>query len=267
MTVRNGSGDVVKTFTSWSPSGLGSGAWDGKNASGAFVPDGSYTVTAVPRNRGGSEGNDQSVDVDVFTTMRTPAVSPSLFFARDGDNLARTANLSVNLQSPATFWWKISDKDGNVVRTFVNGVSTAAGQQTVQWDGKDAAGAYVPDDTYYSVMTTATDAGTYFHSLPLDLKAFRLTTAVATPFVRGTKAKFFVYTAEPLLAKPKVKVFAPGLLPKTYSTSLIAGGGGYFVTVTFPATAGAGNIQLRVQGTDTGAGAMLQYTDYFFPLQ
>lgn len=265
MTVRNSSGNVVRTFTSWSPSGAGTGAWDGKNGSGAFVPDGSYTITAVPRNRGGAEGNTQNVDVDVFTTMRAPAVTPNLFYAVDGDSLARTTTLAVNLQSSATFWWKISDEDGNVVRTFVNGVNTSAGQQTMQWDGKDTSGAFVPEGTYYSVMTTATGAGTYFHSLPVDVKAFRLTTAVATPFVRGAKAKFVINSAEAITGKVKVKVFSPGLLPKTLSAKAIAGGGGYTVTVTFPATAGAGTIQLRVQGTDTGA--QFQFTDYFFPLQ
>ena len=267
MTVKNKSGAVVRTFTSWSPGGAGAGTWDGQANGGAFVPDGRYTITAVPRNRGGTEGNTQSVDVDVFTTMRAPTVAPNLFYAADGDSLARTTTLAVNLQSSATFWWKVSDNDGKVVRTFVNGASTSAGPQTMQWDGKNTAGAFVPDGTYYSVMTVATSAGLYFHSLPVDVRAFKLTTTVATPFVRGTKAKFFVYTAEPLLAKPKVKVFAPGVAVKTYSTSVIAGGGGWFVTVTFPATATAGTVQLRVQGTDTGAGAVLQFSDYYFPLQ
>ncbi|MGI8928260.1 MAG: FlgD immunoglobulin-like domain containing protein, partial [Candidatus Limnocylindrales bacterium] len=233
MTVRNGSGNVVKTFTSWSPGGPSSSAWDGKNAAGAFVPDGSYTVTAVPRNRGGTEGNTQSLDVDVFTTMRTPAVTPSLFFARDGDNLARTTTLAVNLQSAATFWWKIADANGNVVRTFVNGVNTAAGQQTVQWDGKDSSGAFVPDGTYYSVTTTMTDAGTYFHSLPVDVKAFRLTSVAAAPFVRGTKTKFFIASAETLTGKPKLRVTFPGLAPKTIY-SYVQAGGGWYATVTFP---------------------------------
>jgi len=267
MTVKNKSGAVVRTFTSWSPGGAGAGTWDGQASGGAFVPDGRYTITAVPRNRGGTEGNTQSVDVDVFTTMRAPTVAPNLFYAADGDSLARTTTLAVNLQSSATFWWKVSDNDGKVVRTFVNGASTSAGPQTMQWDGKNTAGAFVRDGTYYSVMTVATSAGTYFHSLPVDVRAFKLTTTVATPFVRGTKAKFFVYTAEPLLAKPKVKVFAPGVAVKTYSTSVIAGGGGWFVTVTFPATATAGTVQLRVQGTDTAAGAVLQFSDYYFPLQ
>ncbi len=265
VEVENASGNVVRTLSAWSPGGNGSATWNGKNNSGSYVADGTYTITATPHNRAGTEGNQESVDVDVMTTMRSPAVTPNLFYPADGDNLARTSTLSVNLQSAATFWWKIADKNGNVVRTFVNGVNTSAGLQSLQWDGKDSAGAFVPTGTYYSVTTTTTAAGTYFHSLPVDVRAFKLTTAVPTPFVRGTKAKFFVYTAEPLAAKPKVKVFAPGLAVKTYGVKPIAGGGGYFVTINFPAGASAGTIQLRVQGTDTGA--QFQMTDYYFPLQ
>lgn len=265
MEVENASGNVVRTLSTWSTGGNGSTPWDGKNSAGANVADGTYTVTATPRNRAGTTGNERTLEVKVMTTMRSPSVSPNLFYAADGDTLARTTTLSVNLQAPATFWWKIADQNGNVVRTFVNGGSTAPGPQSFQWDGKDNAGANVPDGTYYSVTTTATSAGTYFHSLPVDVGAFRLTTTVPAPFVRATKAKFFVYTAEALTGKPKVKVFAPGLAPKTYRTSVIAGGGGYVVTIKFPAIASAGTIQLRVQGTDTGA--QFQFTDYFFQLQ
>jgi len=264
MTVRNGSGNVVKTFTSWSPGGAGSAAWDGKNAAGAFVPDGSYTVTAVPRNRGGTEGNTQSLDVDVFTTMRTPAVTPNIFYPTDNDNLARTTTLAVNLQSAATFWWKMADKNGNVVRTFVNGVNTAPGQQTLQWDGRDSAGAFVPDGTYYSVTTTTTDAGTYFHSLPVDVKAFRLTSAAVAPYVRGTKTKFFIATAEALTGKPKLRVTFPGLAPKTVYSYVLATGG-WYATVSFPLTATAGTVQIRVNGVDSTG--LAQWTDYAFPLQ
>jgi flagellar hook assembly protein FlgD len=264
MEVKNQAGDVVRNLSAWSPGGSGSGSWNGKNSAGSYVPDGVYSVRATPHNRAGTEGNTQSVDVSVFTTMRSPSVSPAHFYAADGDNLARTTNLSVNLQSPATFWWKVTDKNGNVVRTFVNGVSTAAGQQSFQWDGKDNAGANVPDGTFYSVMTTTTSAGTYFHSLPIDVRAFRLTTSAVAPFVRGTKVKFFVYSAEPLSARPKVKVTVPGLLVKTYSTSAVTGGG-YSVAVTFPTTGQAGTVQFRVQGSDTAY--QFQYSDFAFQLQ
>src|SRR4030095_5841832 len=111
---------------------------------------------------------------------KTPAVSPPLFYPQDGDNMSKTTTLSVNLQSQATFWWKVADKNGNVVRTFVNG-TTASGPQSVQWDGKDNNGNYVADGTYYSVTTTQTSAGTYFHSVPVDVRAFRMTTANAIP--------------------------------------------------------------------------------------
>jgi flagellar hook assembly protein FlgD len=266
MEVKNQSGDVVRNLTAWSPGGPGSGTWNGKNNAGSYVPDGVYTVRATPHNRAGTEGNSDSVDVNVFTTMRSPSVSPAHFYAADGDGMARTTTLSVNLQSPATFWWKVSDKNGNVVRTFVNGVSTGAGQQSFQWDGKDSAGAYVPDGTYYSVTTTTTSAGTYFHSLPVDVRAFRLTTASVAPFVRGTKVKFVVYTAEPLSARPKVKVTAPGLLAKTYSTTAVKNTpGAYSVTVTFATTGQAGTVQFRVQGTDTGT--QFQYSDFAYQLQ
>ncbi len=262
MVVRNGSGNVVRTVKGWSPGGPGSATWNGKDGGGSTVPDGTYTVTATPHNRSGVEGNSQSTDVSVFTTQKSPAVSPLMFYPSDLDGMSKTTTLSVTLQSQATFWWKVADKNGNVVRTFVNGTS-ANGAQSVQWDGKDNNGNFVADGTYYSVTTTQTSAGTYFQSVPVDVRAFRMTTANAVPFQRGFKAKFTVYTAEPLSARPKVKAWVPGLLVKTYSTTSVTGG--YSVTVSFPATAQAGQVQLRVQGTDTGA--QFQYTDYYFPLQ
>jgi flagellar hook assembly protein FlgD len=264
MVVRNGNGDVVRNLTGWSPGGTGSTNWDGKNSSGQYVADGEFSVTATPRNRAGAEGNTRTTDVNVFTTMKSPSVAPAHFYASDGDSLATKSDLKVTLQSPAKFWWKIADKDGNVVRTFANGADTGAGQQTATWDGKDNKGNYVADGTYYSVATTETSAGTYYHSLPIDMKAFRLTTAAAMPFKRGTKVKFMVYTAEPLSARPKVKVWWPGMDLKTYSTSKVAAGQ-YSVGITMPAGAQAGQVKFRVQGTDSGA--RFQYTDYFLQLQ
>ena len=264
MTVENASGNVVRALTAWSPGGNGTATWDGKNSGGSYVADGRYTVTAVPRNRAGTEGDDEIVDVDVMTTMRAPSVTPNLFYPTDNDNLARTTNLSVNLQSAATFWWKIADKNGNVVRTFVNGVNTGSGQQTIQWDGRDGAGAFVPDGTYYSVTTTATSAGTYFHSLPVDVRAFRLTSVAAAPFVRGTKTKFFIASAETLTGKPKLRVTFPGLAAKTIY-SYVQAGGGWYATVNFPLAATPGTMQVRVNGTDSTG--LAQWTDYSFQLQ
>jgi flagellar hook assembly protein FlgD len=265
LSIKNEGGDVVKTLSAWSPGGTGSTSWNGKDASGNYVADGTYTVTATPRNRAGNTGDSQSVDVAVMTTMRSPSVAPNLFYPADGDSLAQSTTLSVTLQAAATFWWKIADKNGNVVRTFVNGVSTSPGLQTLQWDGRDTNGAFVPDGTYYSVTTTATSAGTYFHSLPIDVKAFRMTSALSAPFTRGTKSKFFITSAEPLTgtSKPKLRVTSPGLAAKTvYSYKYAAGG--WYATVSFPATAQAGTMTIVVMGTDSQAHP--QQTTYTYQL-
>jgi flagellar hook assembly protein FlgD len=265
--VRNSSNDVVRNFTSWSRAGVGTATWDGKNDAGNWVSDGNYTVHATPRNRGGEEGATRNVDAKVLTTMRAPTVSPYMFYAADGDNLSPTTTFSVNMESPATFSWKVVDGNNNVVKTKNNNTSVGAGQQTWQWDGRNEAGAFVPDGTYYTVMTAATSAGTYSHTLPVEARAFRLVRPATGPVVRGVKVKYFMYAAELMsttVVKPKLRVYAPGLAVKVWSTYKQADGG-FYANVTVPLTAGTGTVQFRVQGTDRNG--VVQYTDYFFPLQ
>ena len=264
FVVRNASGDAVRRFSTWSPAGNGSATWDGKNDAGGWVGDGQYTVTGVPRNRAGEEGTARTINVKVLTTMRAPSVSPAHFYAADGDALAPTTNLSVSLEQPATFTWKIVDANNNAVRTKVSNAEANAGLQTWTWDGRNDAGGYVPDGTYYSVMTAATSAGAYSHRLPVDVRAFRLTTAASAPFTRGTQTKVVVFSAEKLSSKPKIKVWVPGLTALTYGTYSQAGGS-YYVTVKFPATAQPGTVRMNVFGLD-GAGQR-QSTDYYFELK
>jgi flagellar hook assembly protein FlgD len=262
--VRHSSGNVVRTFTSWSPGGTGSATWDGRRDDGDMVNDGNFTITAKPRNRAGEEGATSTVNVKVLTTMRAPSATPSLFFASDGDSLASATSMSVNLTQAATFSWKLVDGAGDTVRSNMNNVNVGAGLQTWNWDGRDGSGAFVPDGTYYSVMTATTAAGTYSHSVPVEMRAFTLTSTVPGPVQRGVKVKYLISSAEPLTGKPKVRVFAPGLAVKVWTTAKVAGGG-FQVSIKVGAAAQAGTVQMRVQGTDsTGA---VQYTDYFFPLQ
>jgi len=265
--VRNSSDAVVRTFSSWSPAGAGTATWDGKRDDGAWVSDGSFSVRATPRSRSGEQGATKTIDVKVLTTMRAPAVSPQLFYAADGDALAPTSNMSVTLTAAATFSWKVVDGAGNLVRTNVNNVNAGAGQQTWAWNGRNNAGAYVPDGSYFSVMTTTTAAGTYSHSLPVEVRAFTLSSAVPAPVVRGVKVRYTIYSAELLstsMVKPKVRVYAPGLKVKVWGTYKQADGG-FYTNIKVPLTAGTGTVQFRVQGKDRNG--VVQYTDYFFPLQ
>ncbi len=262
--VQNSGGTVVRNFTSWTAGGSGDAVWDGKRDDGAYVSDGTFTVVATPSSRAGTAGDASSVTVKVLTTMSNPGANPALFYPQDGDGMAANTNMSVTLTQPATLTWVVVDNNDNVVASHADHDSVGAGTVTWRWDGKDTGGSYVPQGTYYSEMTAATDAGTYTQRVAVDARAFSLSPAVAAPFTRGTKVKFFVYSAESLSTlypKPKVKVTLPGLAAKTYRTTKQAGGG-FYVTVKFVATANAGTAQFHVMGTDSNGQA--QFTDYSF---
>jgi flagellar hook assembly protein FlgD len=261
FTVRNGSGDVVRNFTSWSPEGNATAVWNGRNNAGNFVSDGEYTLTGRPRNRAGEEGGTESVSVRVLTTMRAPTVLPAHFYAADGDAVAATTTFSVNITRPAALSWKVVDSNGDTMRTFMADQNVGTGLQTWVWDGRNDGGAYVPDGMYYTVMTAATSAGTYSHKLPVDVRAFRASPVATPPFLRGTKSKFFVFSAEPLAAKPKIKVTLPGLAPKTYST--YAKNGGWYAAIVYPTTAQAGTATYTVFGFDKVTGLRQESTFTF----
>jgi flagellar hook assembly protein FlgD len=263
FAVTDGSGDTVRSFSAWTPGGAGTASWDGRMGGGSYVDDGEYHVTATPRNRAGDTGSGDSVRVTVITTMTAPKATPNLFYPSDNDALASTANLSVTLDELATFWWKIADASGNVVRTFVNGAPTEPGTLSFEWDGRDSAGAFVPDGTYYSVTTTATAAGMNAQSVPVTVGAFRATPNVAAPFVRGTKVKLFVQSAESLVGKPKVRVLVEGMTPKTFAAK--ASPGGWTATIKFAPTGNTGTVVFSVSGTD--AAGQLQQTDFAYTLR
>ena len=171
-------GDVVRNFTAWSRAGTGSSDL-GRQAQRRRVGRATATTRsrATPRNRGGEQGDTETVDVKVFTTMRAPAVTPAHVLRRRRRRpLRRRTTLSVNLSAAGHLLrGRSSTSNGNVVRTMRQRRQRRRrpadlGSGTASND----AGAYVPDGTYYSVMTTATSAGTYSHSLPVEVRAFRL---------------------------------------------------------------------------------------------
>jgi flagellar hook assembly protein FlgD len=264
--VQNSNGNVVRSFSTWTQGGTGTATWDGKKNDNSMAPDGTYTVTGTPSSRAGNYGGPVSVTVKLLTAMAFAKASPNLFYASDGDSLAQTTSLSVNLTQSATFSWVVADKNNNVVRSNMNNASVGAGTQTWQWDGKDGSGNYVPDGTYYSVTTAQTSAGTYTQRVALDVRAFSVTGVSSAPYTRGTKVKFTIYSAETLSSttpKPKLKVTLPGMAAKVYTTKKVAGGG-FTVTVNFQAAAQAGTATFHVTGTDSNGQA--QFSDYTFQL-
>jgi autotransporter-associated beta strand protein len=164
VTIRDAGGNVVRTYTQ--PAVIDAAAdtfpiavtWDGRDQTGAFVPDGVYTATASFADAFGQTGTTGPVSFTVDNTSPTAgAVSSSARFIAPGTagtvptSTALTATVGdANLAS-----WTLTVRDaaGAVVRTF-----TGTGPAVVAaWDGRDDAGNVVPDGTY-SVGLTARDA-------------------------------------------------------------------------------------------------------------
>jgi flagellar hook assembly protein FlgD len=261
VIVRNVASDkVVRKFTSWVAAGTGKVNWDGKMANGDAAADGRYKLTATPKDRAGNVGDSAFADVNAFTSIRSPIASPGLFFSRDGDDLASSSDLSFNLLRPATVSWKLVDTAGALAAVHLDKVDKAAGKLTWTWDGRNDDGSWAHDGLYWSVVTAATDAGTYSHKFPIYQSAFKLYTTLKYAN-GGSRVTFTITTAEPLSRNPTVTVTQPGLTPFKVTASRMDSTR-YKVTITFK-TGHPGQASLRVYGYDTndkGQSSTFQFT-------
>jgi len=249
VTVMDELGGTVRAFSRAMPQGAGSVSWNGKDDTSATVPNGRYTITLTPRDGAGNLGTPGTVMAKVMTTMRSPAVTPKNFYAADGDALAPTTTMSVNLAQPASVSWAVVNEAGDTVRTFATDEQMATGAQSRVWDGRDDSGAMAPDGRYYSLVTTTTDAGTYSHRVSLYAAAFEVT--YTGTMARGQRVVFTIKTAERLSANPNLKITQPGLtMYKVYTTKVSATK--YRATVTLRTGGPAGPMTVLTTGTDTG---------------
>jgi len=82
--------------------------------------------------------------------------TPGLFFPQDGDALARSATASFSLARTATVTAGIY-QGSTLIRTIWMNRSLAAGSHGWAWDGRNAAGAFVPRGRY-TLRVQATSA-------------------------------------------------------------------------------------------------------------
>ena len=252
VTVADATAKVVRTLTLPVAAGAGSIAWDGRNAAGAAVADGRYTLAFRPTDAAGNRGNPATAEVDVYAALQGLARSPSLFFPQDGDALARSATATWTLRSPAAVTVRVLDASGKVVRAPMTGKALPAGAGSWTWSGKTDAGAWAPRGTYRIVVTATNGTQSASQAATVTADAFRITTS--TPgATRGKPMTVSVSSAEGLATAPKLVVRQPGLAD--WTVTMTASGGHWTATVT-PKTAGtAGTMTLYVRGTDAAGGA------------
>ena len=246
-TIRNQAKAIVERV----PTSLGSSttaiAWDGRDADGAYVPDGEYRIAFVAVDRAGNQSASQVRTVAVYAALGNVAASKSVFYPQDGDSLGRRVSLSFRLRDAALVGWTIQDGDGAVVRTVKADEALDAGTYAFTWDGRDDAGAFVRRGAYRSVVA-ATD-GTYgsIQHATVVADAFRITVSDVTP-AHGQRLKVKVISAEVLGRLPRLRIYQPGVKAWTVTMKRIRGKR-YRVAVTLKG-GDAGTLRLRVTARD-----------------
>jgi len=197
-------------------------------------------------------GEPVSIQTLVLTAAALPVPSSGSLYSADADKLNKTATFKVNLNQPATLSWTIVNSAGETVRTVKSGAQLAAGITSFAWDGKSAAGTYVPEGRYRSVVTAQTGLGSYTQQRSVFVGAFQIISSVASP-VRGGKVTLNLTSTEPLARSPSVRISQPGITPWTVTANKVTGRK-YKVTITLKTGGTEGTVEFLVSGTDKYGG-------------
>ena len=248
VAVSAANGATVRAFSVAATASSGAFYWDGRSDARAVVADGTYTISVTPRDKAGNRGTARTTRTAVLTTLRSFAVGPRLFYAADGDDVAGTTTLSVDVQRSASVTWNVTDTTGTSVTTERFGEATDPGSLVWSWDGRDRDGNLVPAGTYHGVISATTDAGTVVHRVSFTNAAFSVSPSVSSG-AGGDSVTFTVTSAEPLGTAPTLTFTQPDLEPTSFQTTLVTGQT-YRVTVPVQPAGGAGLAAVRVVGVD-----------------
>ena len=146
------------------PAGTRTMSWDGRNASGAVVPDGRYRIEVTAT--AGVEQVSRSAAVVLDTTLGGFSASPSLV-SLNGDGRAEPLQISYALTRQAAVKVQIR-RAGTTVHTIFSG-TRSAGAYTVNWNGFGPGGKRLPDGRLSAVAVATTSLGSRALSRPFTL--------------------------------------------------------------------------------------------------
>jgi flagellar hook assembly protein FlgD len=227
----------------------GSVAWNGRNAAGSAVGDGTYSARLTGRDAAGNV-SVVAARVVVDRTLSTLRWGTSPFFPQDGDALKARSAISVRLSRPAVVTGGIYSGTTLVKRFWLN-TPLAAGLRSWTWNGRNEAGAFVGPGRYVARIDATTKLGTTTLTRTILLDAFDVALSATTVRAGQTLTVTFT-TVEPLRSAPSVTFAQPGRsgVRKT-ATSL---GSGRYRVAFVVASGPAGTATVTIAGRDTGAG-------------
>ena len=252
LVVRVGAldGTLVRTWTVANDTGPTAVTWDGRDADGLIVPDGTYEVRVSPSDAVGTTGPSAARLVRLIGALRSVATSRAIIYPQDGDSLAMTTDLSFSLARPMTVTWTLRDAAGTIVDTHLAGVQVPAGTQIWTFDGHTSAGAMLPVGRYTSYVHATDGVLTASQSVSFNAIAFVIKPNDSTPG-RGQLITITAISAESLAAAPRLFVTQPG--KPTWSVVMAKSATNtYRAKVTLKTGGAAGTVSFEAFGTDVG---------------
>jgi outer membrane protein OmpA-like peptidoglycan-associated protein len=176
LTLEGSRGAVVKTFTGDGKNLPASLSWNGKNDSGAYAPDGTYTAKLSVDKGGTSPSTVASAPfiLDVTPPSGSLALSQPLFSPiESSDTIALTVNASSPVAKIDSWSMNIYDPGGKVFKTY----NARWPDSRAVWDGKGLSGEMVQSAEDYSVTVKVRDefgnVGELKGKVPIDILVYK----------------------------------------------------------------------------------------------
>jgi len=240
-----------RTLRTWRIGGTTGGtiSWDGRTGAGRAAADGHYALRIDVRDTGGN----RTVATTSVTVDRTAGGLrwAGNLYPQDGDHLAQSAALAWTQTRTARATLAIYDASGALVRSVFANRSLRAGGHTWTWNGRNAAGAYVPQGAYQARLTVRSSLGTSVLTRTVTAAAFVVTPS-ASRVKPGQTLRVTIRAVEPLASKPVVVFTQPGRAARSVTATRSADGS---YRVSFPVRSGpSGAATVVVSARDTGRG-------------
>jgi len=158
VEIVNGSGVTVRRLANARsfPAGTSRLLWDGRDGSGALVPDGLYTVSISARSPGQSDSAADDVIVDRTLGYLRLAPRP---FSPNGDGRRETTTATFDLARAATVRVLVLYGERRIA-TLRSAVGLQAGPQSFAWDGRTGSGIRASQRRYTVRVEATTSLGT-----------------------------------------------------------------------------------------------------------
>jgi flagellar hook assembly protein FlgD len=188
VEIVDGSGTTVRRLANAGsfPAGRSRLVWNGRNGSGALVPDGLYSVQVSAQSPGQLDSDAEDVIVD--RTLGHLGVAPRPF-SPNGDGRRETTTVTFELARTATTRVLVR-YGGERIATLRPAAVLPAGLQSFVWDGRTRSGTRAVDRRYTVRVEATTSLGTRVLSRTVRLDTtppgLRIATAVADRRTRVT---------------------------------------------------------------------------------